>query len=209
VSVPGTVRRGGSALLALAAAGLTSSLAFAAPAAPDDIRDIRGLIAIRPWWHWPLAIALAAAAALAVVLVLRWWRARSTVALSPLDLARRALETAEVHARAGRTHEWADIVAETTRGALAVRLGTDVLPQTTAELSQATWTHHPLAGDIDAARIVELLETCDLARFAKARLDENALLASTATARELTERLFAPPSHHAPGAAAHPQTVTP
>jgi len=186
-----------------------------APVTADDIRDIRGLIPIPPWWHWPLAIALAALAALAVVLLIRWWRARSLRALSPLERALQALAAAEAHARAGRSHEWADIVAETVRGALAARLGTEVLPQTTAELSQASWTQPPLADELAAARVLELLETCDLARFAKARLDSPELVASTATACELVGRLFAPPARHAakpPANAAaqpQPQTVTP
>jgi len=174
----------------------------------DDIRDIRGLVAIPPWWHWPLAIAVAALAALAVVLVVRWWRARSARALSPLERALHALAAAEAHARSGRSHEWADIVAETVRGALAARLGTAVLPQTTAELSKAPWAQPPLADELAAPRILELLETCDLARFAKATLDTAALVASTATACELVGRLFAPPARHPPNAAAQPQTVT-
>lgn len=184
------------------------ALWLAAPAVSEDIRDIRGLVAIPPWWHWPLAIALAALAALAVVLVVRWWRARSARALSPLERALHALAAAEAHARSGRSHEWADIVAETVRGALAARLGTAVLPQTTAELSKAPWAQPPLAEELAAPRILELLETCDLARFAKARLDTAALVASTATAGELVGRLFAPPARHPQKAAAQPQTVT-
>ena len=162
-----------------------------------DIRDICGPIAIPPWWHWPLAIALAVLAATTIVLVLRWWRSRSPRALSPLERARQALTTAEALAREGRSREWAEIVAETTRGALAVRLGTDVLPQTTAELSQAPWAKPPASDDLDATRLLALLETCDLARFAKARLDADALVASTTQARELTEHLFAPPARPA------------
>ena len=176
---------------------------------PEDIRDIRGLIPIPPWWHWPLAIALAALGALAVALFVRWWRARSAPALSPLDRALQSLVAAEQQARDDHSHEWADIVAETLRGALATRLGTDVLPQTTGELSKASWAQSPLADELAAPRVLDLLETCDLARFAKERLDVNALLASTAVARELVGRLFAPPSRHPSSAAAHPQTVTP
>ena len=195
-------------LLGFAAAAVTSTVAFAKPAATDDIRDIRGLVPIPPWWHWPLAIGVAALAALAVILVVRGWRARSARALSPLERALRELAAAEAHARSGRSHEWADIVAETLRGALAARLGTAVLPQTTAELSKASWAQPPLAGELSATRILELLETCDLARFAKARLDTTALLGSTATACELVGRLFAPPARHPANAAAEPQTVT-
>jgi hypothetical protein len=173
-----------------------------------DIRDIRGPIAIPPWWHWPLAIALAALAATTVVLVVRWWRSRSPRALSPLERARQALTAAEALAREGRSREWAEIVAETMRGALAARLGTDVLPQTTAELSEAPWAKPPAADDLQATRLLALLETCDLARFAKARLDADALVASTTLARELTEHLFAPPVRPAGDAATLAGTVT-
>jgi hypothetical protein len=172
-----------------------------------DIRDIRGPIAIPPWWRWPVAIALAAIALLAVTLLVRWWRARSARPLSPLERARQALDVAEGHAREGRSHEWADVVAETTRGALALRLGADILPQTTAELWKAEWVKPPLCDEVDAAHVLQLLETCDLARFAKASL------ASTGLARECTERLFAPPptpSNTASKTAATPtQTVMP
>jgi len=208
VSPAAALRRGASTFLGFAAVAATSSLAFAAPAPTDDIHDIRGIVAIPPWWHWPLAIAVAALAALAVVLVVRWWRARSAGLLSPLERALGALAAAEAHARSGRSHEWADIVAETLRGALAARLGTAVLPQTTAELSEAAWAQPPLADELAAARILEILEACDLARFAKAKLDTAALVASTATACELVERLFAPPARHPPNAAPQPQTVT-
>ncbi len=187
---------------------MTAAAAWWVAPTADDIRDIRGPIPIPPWWHWPLAIVVAALAALAVVLVVRWWRARSARALSPLERALQAMAAAEAHARGGRAHEWADIVAETLRGALAARLGAVVLPQTTAELSQAAWAQPPLADELAAPRILELLETCDLARFAKARLDTTALLASTATACELVGRLFAPPPRHPARTAVQPQTVT-
>ena len=202
-----SVRRRASAVVAFVAAAAPPCLALAAPASPEDIRDIRGPIAIPQWWRWPLAIALAVVVATGIVLFVRWWRDRSPRALSPLERARQALTTAEAHARDGRSREWAEIVAETTRGALAARLGTDVLPQTTAELSQAPWTKPPTSDEIEAPRLLALLGTCDLARFAKARLDTDALLAETAVARQLTERLFAPPERPVVNAAPSAETV--
>ena len=175
----------------------------------EDIRDIRGPIAIPPWWHWPLAIAVAVVLATAVVVAVRWWRARRLRPLTPLDLARQALVAAEAHAREGHSHEWADIVAETVRGALAARLGADVLPQTTAELADAPWAKPPLSDGLEIPRVLVLLETCDLARFAKARLDTAGLLASTGSAREIVERLFTPPPRRPAAIAAKPQPVTP
>lgn len=201
-------RRRAKALCAFVTVTLASSFALAAPL-QEDIRDIRGPIPIPPWWRWPLAIAVAAALAFAVILLVRWWRAQSARALTPLELARQALELAEVHARAGRSHPWADIVADTVRGALARRLGTGVLPLTTAELALEKWAEPPLREELDASSVLDLLEACDLARFAKASLEPAALLTFTGRAHEVVERLFAPP----PRVATHPtpqaELVTP
>jgi hypothetical protein len=186
-----------------------STLAFAAPPQLDDIRDIRGPIAIPPWWHWPLAIAVAVILATAVTFAVRGWRARRLRPLTPLQLARQALAAAEAHAREGRSREWAGIVADTVRGALAARLGAEVLPQTTAELSEAPWARPPLSDGLEIPRVLSLLETCDLARFARARLDTAGLLASTGSASEIVDRLYAPPPRRTAAIAAHPQPVTP
>ena len=191
------------AVLLSAAVMATPILALAAPATDGDIRDIRGPIPIPPWWRWPLAIGVAALAAFAIVLLVRWWRGRADERLSPVERARRALALAEVEARAGHSRQWADLVSDTARAALAARLGVEVLHQTTAELSHAPWTLPPMGDEIDAPRLLALLGTCDLARFAKASLASASLLAETETARELTERLFAPPPR--PSAKAPPQ----
>jgi hypothetical protein len=181
--------------LAFLAVLFGSTLAFAAPPQLDDIRDIRGPIAIPPWWHWPLAIAVAVVLATALTFAVRGWRARRLRPLTPLQLARQALAAAEAHAREGRSREWAGIVADTVRGALAARLGAEVLPQTTAGL--------------EIPRVLSLLETCDLARFARARLDTAGLLASTGSASEIVDRLYTPPPRRTAAIAAHPQPVTP
>ncbi len=157
-----------------------------------DIRDIRPLILIPAWWHW-LAVALAAGALVAALTVgYRLWRRGSARAITPEEKARRALAKAEALAREGRSREWADVVAATLRTALSARLGHDACPQTTSELASASWGEHEGAG-IDAPRLLELLSTCDLTRFAMARLDTESLLASTEVAREWIGRLFAPP----------------
>ncbi|HEX4403242.1 MAG TPA: hypothetical protein VGM56_13740 [Byssovorax sp.] len=196
-------RRRTAAALGGLAATLASAVALAAPLAPatDDIRDIRGPIAIAPWWRWPLVIGVAALAALAVVLVVRAVRARRARDLSPVERARRALDEARAHARAGRVHAWADIVAETVRGALSARLGLDLLPQTLRELADGAWTKPPLDAELESDRILALLEACDLARFARASLDADALERATAGARDVVERLYAPPERPSAGAA--------
>ncbi len=156
----------------------------------EDIRDIRPLILIPPWWHW-LEIALAAGVLLAAAaVVVRLWRRRAKRPLTPEEQARQALAKAESLAREGRAREWADLVAPTLRTALSVRLGKDACPQTTRELG--AWIQPPQDGAVDAPRLLELLSTCDLTRFARARLDAESLLASTEAARDWVSRLFAP-----------------
>ena len=181
---------------------LLSAIALAAPPAlsPEDIRDIRAPLLFGEWWRWPLAIAVAALLALAVLLVVRYVRKRRARPLTPREQALAALRAADALAREGRTREWADVVAETLRAALSTRLGAEILPQTTSELAEA-WATPSL---VDAPRILEMLETCDLARFARASLDERALVAQTAIARALVEHLFEPSSP-----ALQPATVAP
>jgi hypothetical protein len=180
---------------------LTSIVLAAAPApGAEDIRDIHAPFAIGEWWRWPLALAAGAVAALAVVLVVRYVQKRRARPLTPREQALAALRLAETLAREGRSREWADLVAETLRSALSTRLGAEILPRTTSELAEI-WATPPL---VDAPRVLELLETCDLARFAKASLDDRALLAQTVLARALVEHLFTPFS-----SSPQPAAVTP
>lgn len=199
-----------TALLALATLVSNSALAIAAPTAVEDIRDIRAPLPIPPWWHWPLAIASALLAAIAIGLLLRYWYKRRHRPLTPLERARRDLDLAEKLARISRPHDWAEMVAATMRGALAVRIGENVLPQTTNELAKAPWAKVLVAGEPDAVRdpstpylleapqLLALLEICDLARFARASLDMETMLAATSSAKELLERLFVPQAQPLP-----------
>lgn len=200
------VRHTVSALVASVATGCLSSLALASTPAAEDIRDIRGPIAIPIWWHWPLAIGVATVLATGIVLAVRWWQRRRPT-LSAVELARQALERALAEAQAGRAHAWAEIVAVTVRGALASRVGPAILPQTTTEMATADWTKPPMDLVLDTTHILEILETCDVARFAKASFDPNALIASTAVARDVTERLYAPPPRSATRVPVVAQTV--
>jgi hypothetical protein len=170
-----------------------STTALAAVAPTEDIRDIRPLILIPPWWHWA-AIGLAVGLVVAAVAVAyRLWRRRTARPLTPEEQARQALTAAESFARQGRCREWADIVAPALRTALAARLHQEVCPQTTAELATVAWMQPPNDKQVDGPRLLDLLSTCDLTRFAMGRLDADSLLASTETARDWVTRLFAAP----------------
>ncbi|HEY5377742.1 MAG TPA: hypothetical protein VIK01_28875 [Polyangiaceae bacterium] len=183
----------GASLTAVAWPVLALAAPRSVPASGDDIRDIRPLISIPPWWYWLVA---GVAAALIVALVfagIRYWRRRSLRALTPEQRALQALTAAEALARGGQCREWAEIVAQTLRLALATRLGQDACPETTSELAAVDWSKLPLGATVDAPRLVELLTTCDLTRFALGRLDPSALLVETQSAREWITRLFAAP----------------
>ncbi len=179
------------AALAQPVAAAASPTAGAAPA--EDIRDIRALILILPWWYW-LAAGVAATLILAVAFAgVRYWRRSRTRALTPEQRALRALNEAEALARAGHCHEWADAVAHTLRTALATRLEREACPETTSELAAIDWSMLRHGSSIDAPQLVELLSTCDLTRFALGRLDPSALLAETQRARAWITQLFATP----------------
>lgn len=178
-----------------------------------DIRDIRPLILIPPWWYW-LAAAIAGALILALVgVAIRYWRRRSRRPITPLERARLALAQAEDMARAGRCREWAELCAETLRSTLAARLGVPACPETTNELAQTDWASRAPGVPVDAASLVELLSTCDLTRFALGRLEPNALVDANASALRWVEGLFAPTPEPAskskPSPAAVPPTPAP
>jgi hypothetical protein len=186
--VPGLSALAGATVL------LVSGAALAAPgsATGDDIRDIRPLIPIPPWWQGlalPLGLAVALAAGLVVYLLFRRHGRRE---LGPEERAQAALSEAETLARAGRCHEWAELVALTLRNALAARLGDDLCPRTTSELAAVDWSARPHGAVVDAERLLDLLRICDLSRFALGRLDRESLLESTRRARAWVTHLFEP-----------------
>jgi hypothetical protein len=181
--------------LAGAVALLGSVVAVAAPgaAAAEDIRDIRPLIPIPAWWQGlglPLAVAAVLVAVVAAYLALRR-HGRSE--LTAEQRAQAALTEAEALARAGRCHEWAELVAVTLRNALAARVGSDVCPRTTGELAAIDWSARPDGALVDSERLLDLLWVCDLTRFALGRLDPESLLASTRSARAWVTHLFKMP----------------
>jgi hypothetical protein len=173
--------------------GLTPGLASADPSVADDIRDIRPLILISPWWYWAAGAAAALILVAAMIAIVRAARRRNARALTAEERAQRELARAEALAREGRRREWADVVAQTLRSALAARLGMPACPQTTGELAAFDWASIPEAASVDAQSLLKLLSTCDLTRFARARLDTSALVASTDAARSFIQQLFTKP----------------
>ena len=156
----------------------------------EDIHDIRPPLAIPELLRWSLVALGVVLAAIAIVLVVRWVNKRRARPLTPRQEALAALQRAEALASEGRAREWADLVAETVRSGLSARLGHAILPQTTSELRAGLAAPSP--GLLEAPGILELLEDCDLARFARASLDRPALVERTVAARVLVLPLFDP-----------------
>ncbi|HEX4337247.1 MAG TPA: hypothetical protein VH062_15120 [Polyangiaceae bacterium] len=191
---------------ALAVAAFALSAAAGAPAPSEDIRDIRPLILIPPWWYWAAAAAAATVVVVGCILGYREWRRRTRRPLTAEEQALESLAQAELLAREGRCREWADVVARAVRTALAARLRKESCPETTEELASLEWSTVGGA-PIDASLLVGILSTCDLARFALARLERDSLLTSTESAREWVTGLFAVPA--ASSASTVPATSTP
>jgi Domain of unknown function (DUF4381) len=156
-----------------------------------DIRDIRPLISIPSWMPWILGFALALALLGVIGFGVRYFLRKSRRPLTSEEQARAALVRAEALAKAGRCREWAELVAQTLRQALAARLGRDACPETTSELAATDWTLVPDAKTVDGQGLALLLSSCDLSRFALGRLEPSGLLAATDAARAWVKRLFA------------------
>ena len=176
------------------------------PALPDDgpeptLADIHGLVA-PPWWAtlpWRWIAAGAAALALIAWLVFRLTRRKKTApaaagdSVVPLDApdveARRRL--AELVARAlpeaGRTYEHGSELADVLRRFVERRFGSPLPGYTTGELA----AHLAGRGDVappDVAALRDILDACDLTKFARRPYDAPRAHTAEATAAGLIDR---------------------
>jgi len=137
-----------------------------------------------------------AAGALLAWLLMRWWQRRDRpepapppppppweTALAELHALgeRRANAIAE-----GRTEQWVDAVSDSVRKYLGHRFGFPGLESTTDEIAEELDTAQALA--IAPEEVVTFLGQCDLLKFAKASLADEASRALIADARALVQR---------------------
>lgn len=157
----------------------------------EDIRDIRGPLAIAPpWWavHGPWiagALAVLAAAAL-VARVMRRRRVPDAraVALAELEQARSSIQE-------GAHDRFSDAVSDAVRRYIEARFEIEAPTQTTDELL------HELAADDGSPlrahreRLSELLAFCDLARFGGFSLARGEMESMHAIALRFVEETWA------------------
>ncbi len=165
----------------------------------DVLRQLRGPPApeapptappVSSWWWLPAALG-------AVVLLACGWGLRRRRAVPPAPLppgsrALRELEDLEQLAQPGCDGSALHArLADTLRRYLAERFGLRALEQTTAEFLKSARPVPQLAGPRqDLLR--EILERCDLAKFARAGVSPEDCRRTTALARALVEQAEAP-----------------
>lgn len=164
---------GGSALALLLAA---TSL-MAQPPAPDAAEDIRGPkplveIPLPEKSSYTLAFAIAGVILLVIVGWIIWKSFRNKkLKESPPEIALAALTSLETEQDTLDAEAFADRAAQTVRNYISARFGLVAPRRTTEEFLRelATDESLPIRGQSDSLRT--FLKSCDLAKFAGARLD--------------------------------------
>lgn len=155
---------------------LVTLLAAAPVAAGEDIRDIRGPIALPTAtspWPYVIAAAVALVIALAVVAVIRHRRRR----IVPADVAAlRALEAARGAITHGDPRTFSSEVSAAVRGYVELAFGVHAPRLTTEELLADLMTEDsPVAGH--RQELGAFLEHCDLAKYARWALSKDQMTA--------------------------------
>jgi hypothetical protein len=179
----------------------------------DVLKDVReppgpevppaGAAPARNRWL-PAVSAAAVAAALLAAAAVRWRRRGVEPPLPPDRRALRELDRlAGLAGSPAHDAEWFFTqLADVVRRYLAERLGLPALQRTTAEFLRAAAGAAPLAGQVD--RLRELLELCDVAKFAGVGAGPAERGRAVERARSLVRRL-----EDAAGGAAYPERAKP
>lgn len=162
----------------------------AAPGAPEDIRDGRGLIDIPPWWA--LLAWLAAAVVLVAVAVALVRRARQPAAEPPPPsadaVALAALERARAWMSRGQPERFGTAVSSAVRNYIEARFDVGASRRTTDEFLRDV-TRDPAAGlEPFVPTLEELMRRMDLVKFARAPLDEAQMEGLLDTARDFVAK---------------------
>jgi hypothetical protein len=142
-------------------------------AAAQDIRDIRGPIAIPSVWPTLLFVAGAVAAALVLALVVYAIvrRVRRSRVKTPAQIALGRLEQARALAEEGHAAELGEAISDTVRAYIEARFELRAPTRTTEEFLHelASTSESPVARQREA--LGAFLGACDLAKFARFAID--------------------------------------
>lgn len=192
--------------LALVLGGLLSTAPLVASAAPtrpvaaaasEDIRDIRGPIAIPVWWRWLALGGGAALATLAAGVTITLVRRRRRKPLAPHERALARLDAAEPLARAGQAHEYAAAASDAVREYIEECFGVRAAHVTTEEFFDELILQKSAPIDAHREPLLRFLGACDLAKFARFPL----LSEGMSSLNELAKKFVLATAPTAPGAA--------
>ena len=163
----------------------------------DDIRDIRGVVSVPTPWQWFLYAALALGlVAVLVALVRRWRRPRPVAPPLPHEVALARLVAAEALIPEHKPREFGIAVSDAVREYIEARFALRAAHRTTEEFIGVHLAdeNSPLLPHREPLRA--FLQSCDLAKFARWSLDEDAMRDLSGSARGFVEatRPLPPPA---------------
>jgi hypothetical protein len=189
------------ALLVCALASLAPSVAVAAPVASvaatpasEDIRDIRGPIAMPNPWRWVVAGGVTLALFVAGGVAAKVMRRRRPP-LTPEQRALARLEEARVLARAGQPREYAAAASDAVRAYIEERFGLGAIHATTEEFLQALVDDEGSPLGAHRQPLLQFLSACDLAKFARFELPAEGMTSLTDLARQFVIATAQPTDH--------------
>jgi hypothetical protein len=160
--------------------------------AANDIRDIRGPIAVPQWRPWLLYVGLAVALCACVWLLRRALRRRQPQPLTPYARARQQLMAADPRQSASAADVFAERVSLAVREYVEARFALPAAHRTSEEFLSDLLASDALAPQ--RALLSSFLQTCDLAKFAGRTLQREAMNELHAAALQFIEAVEAAPA---------------
>ncbi|HTP38125.1 MAG TPA: hypothetical protein VMI92_00980 [Steroidobacteraceae bacterium] len=156
-----------AAVFAQAPAGSVAQAASAVTApAGNDIRDIRGPLAVPSWWPWVAWLGGAALAAAAGYGAWRWRRARPQASvLPPHDIALRRLEAIRSLMRPEAARDFSIAASDIVRAYVEQRFRIMAAHRTTEEFLHDLLLPSGVSLAAHRGALAAFLHHCDLAKF--------------------------------------------